>query len=297
VALTATAALAQSKSTESVTVTGTRERQAIRGFVQSFTTTSRITGKIARWEDGICPITVGLKPAFTKFISQHIRDIAAEAGAPVSKNPACENNIAVIFTNTPQALLNNIRKTEPLLLGLHDNSSQTDHASKMTRPIQAWYTTETRDLDGKSEVDSTKHSGPGLKIPCGTCGAGLHYMYLPYASAWHTNGTLLGNGMHTALYDVVIVADPTKLSDDEVGTLADYIALLALSQITSLDTCQSLPSIVNLLAPDCPARTDSSTGNDLAWLKGLYKMSPSATLNVQQDEVSYQMQQTLDGKQ
>lgn len=36
--------------------------------------------------------------------------------------------------------------------------------------------------------------------------------------------------------------------------------------------------------------------NDVAWLKGLYKMSPAATLNVQQDEVSYQMQQSLEGK-
>ena len=96
---------------------------------------------------------------------------------------------------------------------------------------------------------------------------------------------------------MVIVADPTRLSDDEVGTLADYIALLALSQITSLDTCQTLPSIANLLTPNCPAKADALTGNDLAWLKGLYKMSPAATLNVQQDELSYRTQQSLEGKQ
>ena len=291
------AADAQPKpATESVTVTGTKDHQAIRRFVQSFTTTSRITGKLPRWEDGVCPITVGLKPAFTKFISQRIRDVGAEAGAPVSKDPTCENNIAVIFTKTPQALLDNIHKSTPMLLGYHDNSSETDRAATMTRPIQAWYTTQTRDMDGKTEIDRARHTGMGLRIPCDMCGVN-RYIYVPDATAYHATGTRLGDGMSTALYDVVIVADPTRLSDDEVGTLADYIALLALSQITSLDTCQTLPSIANLLTPNCPAKADTLTGNDLAWLKGLYKMSPAATLNVQQDEVSYQMQQSLEGKQ
>ena len=295
VALTATAALAQPSKppTESVTVTGTKDRQAIRGFVQSFTTTSRITGKLARWEDGVCPITVGLKPLFTRYISQRIRDVAAQAGAPVNKDPTCENNIAVIFTTTPQGLLDNIRKTAPMLLGYHDNNSQLEQVATVTRPIQAWYTVETSDLDGSKYVDSARHNGYGLKIPIGPD----RFIYLPDARAWHTSGLRLGDGLQSALYDVVIVADPTRLSDDEVGTLADYIALLALSQITSLDTCQTLPSIANLLTPNCPAKADTLTGNDLAWLKGLYKMSPAATLNVQQDEVSYQMQQSLEGKQ
>jgi hypothetical protein len=287
---------AQPKSaTESVTVTSTKSRQAIRGFVQSFTAPSRITGKLARWEDGVCPVTVGLKPAFTKFISQRIREVAAQAGAPVNSNAACENNIAVIFTKTPQALLDNIHKSTPMLLGYHDNSAQTDRAATMTRPIQAWYTTQTRDMDGKSEIDQAKHTGMGLRLPCDACGPN-GYIYVPDADAWHTTGMHLGDGLHTSLYDVVVIADPTKLSDYEMGPLADYIALLALSQITSLDNCQTLPSIVNLLAANCAAKADALTGNDLAWLKGLYKMSPAANLGVQQDEVSYQMQQSLEGK-
>jgi len=93
-----------------------------------------------------------------------------------------------------------------------------------------------------------------------------------------------------------IVADPTKLAYYEVGALADYIALLALSQLVSLDICQALSSIVNLLAPGCAQKPNALTDNDLAYLRGLYKMGPGRTARVQQDEIAYQMEQALKGK-
>jgi hypothetical protein len=92
---------------------------------------------------------------------------------------------------------------------------------------------------------------------------------------------------------VLIVAEPAKLLDYEVGTLADYIAMLALSQIQSLDSCQELPSILNLLVPDCSRTAKSITSGDLAYLRALYKMTPTANFHVQRGEMMYQMGQTL----
>ncbi|HEX2759195.1 MAG TPA: hypothetical protein VHM27_01730, partial [Rhizomicrobium sp.] len=54
-------ALAQPKPGDSVTVTGAKDPLTVRRFVETFTAPTRITGKIARWEVGVCPITVGLK--------------------------------------------------------------------------------------------------------------------------------------------------------------------------------------------------------------------------------------------
>ena len=65
--LAASTALAQpSRATvESVTVTGAKSRAVLRKFVQGFAAPARVSGKLARWEDGVCPVTVGLKPQFT----------------------------------------------------------------------------------------------------------------------------------------------------------------------------------------------------------------------------------------
>jgi hypothetical protein len=62
--------------------------------------------------------------------------------------------------------------------------------------------------------------------------------------------------------------------DYEIGSIADYISMLALTQLNSLDTCQQLPSIVNMLAPGCDRKSNALTDSDTAYLRGLYKMSP-----------------------
>ena len=78
----------------------------------------RCTGKIARWERRICPLVVGQNPHFTTFITQRIKYVALAAGAPVDTEASCTPNIEIVFTTTPQALLDNVRKTDPRLSGL-----------------------------------------------------------------------------------------------------------------------------------------------------------------------------------
>jgi hypothetical protein len=283
------------QQTESVTVTGARSRQVLDQFVQSFAAPTRMTGKLARWEDGVCPITVGLKPAFTKFISARVKDVAAQVGAPVNGHGDCKPNIEIVFTTAPQGLLDNIRKKQDAFLGYADNDAQRDALAKVSRPIQGWYLTASRDLRGNTLVDSAKALPTEITLPD-------PYHNPPFITvltkqgAMSVTGGRLGDGMRSSLYHVIIVADPNKLVDHEVGTLADYIALLALSQLSRLDACQPLPSIVNLLAKDCARNAVTLTENDLGYLRGLYAMGPGRNLRGQEDAIAFQMQQQLDGK-
>jgi len=89
------------------------------------------------------------------------------------------------------------------------------------------------------------------------------------------------------------VAEPAKLFDHEVGSLADYAALLALSQPVALETCQELPSISNLLAQGCTAAAAHITDGDLAYLRGLYKMPEGYGLAAQINQLNYQMTKVL----
>jgi hypothetical protein len=50
---------------------------------------------------------------------------------------------------------------------------------------------------------------------------------------------------------------------------------------------------VNLLVPDCSRTSKTLTSGDFAYLRGLYKISPSATFRGQRREIEYQMGQAL----
>ena len=282
---------------ETVTVTGTRSREVLHDFVQSFAAPTRLTGKIARWMDGICPVAAGLPSGFTNFAIRRLKDVAGKVGTPVDGNASCKPNIEIVFTTTPQALLDNIKKNQSALLGYYDNASQRDRLATVTRPIQALYATATRDLHGKIQVDSSKTMGEGLEVwlPCPIT-PGVCLMHLPNANAYAVTGSRLGDGLRSSFHHVIVVADPTKLAGTEMGALADYIAMLALTQLESLDTCQQLPSIVNMLAQNCEKKSNALSENDLAYLHGLYKMSPDMAPGIQKDQVSYQMERDLTGR-
>jgi hypothetical protein len=284
------AGLAQpsSRPVENVTVTGTRDRQVLEKFVQTFAAPARISGKLVRWQDGICPVTVGLKPQFAQFITQHLKDVAAQAGAPVNNRAGCKPNIEIVFTTTPQALADRMRRQHRDFLGYHDSRAQADALAKVTNPIQAWYTTATRDLRGKQVLDSARLQGTG-----DTPAAGSGMSSMIWSSA-EVTGARIGDGKSGAFYHVIIAAEPARLEQYEIGTLADYIAMMALTQLNSLDVCQPLASIINLLAPGCEHTAAQMTASDMAFLKGLYRMTIGRNRAAQEDEVVFRMQS--DGK-
>ena len=286
--------------TESVTIIATKPgEETIRNFVETRTVPTRIVGKMARWRQGVCPLTVGLGDKYAQFITQRIRDIASAVGAPVATAP-CKVNVEIVFTTAPQGLMDNVRKTGPVFLGYHDNSRQADELAKVTHPIQAWYTTQSLDYDGAGQVDRGMcNSTETLNtLPIQVSGdmqqpQGFVQLTLPCATIMHSNGSRLANGYESGLYNVLVVAEPAKLFDYEMGTLADYITMMVLAQPASLDSCQDLPSISNLMAKGCASMPSKITDGDLAYLKGLYKVPKGYSLGAQQNEMRYEMQKTL----
>ena len=283
---------------ESVTVTGTKSREVIGNFTKSFATPTMLTGKIARWERGVCPVAVGQKPSFTRFITQRIKYVAIAVGAPVNTEASCTPNIEVVFTTTPQALLDNVRKNEAVYLGYAISSAQLDALAIVTRPIQAWYTTETVDLIGKRQLDSGRPPESGgvtmaseLVMPSSRASGAPTTMANAYRA--RSTGNRIDGGIHSGFNHIMIVVDTTKVADQTVVLLADYISMLALTQLNSLDVCQQLPSIVNLLAADCSHAVEGLTQFDLAYLQGVYKMGAGKSLALQRNDIADAMTDTL----
>ena len=269
---------------ETVVVTGQKDAdQAVHDFIQSYAKPTPLMGKMARWSRGapLCPNATGLTPEFDAFIITRIRQVAELVGAPLQANLFCKPNMAVLFTTKPQAVLDVVRAEKPALVGYH-SVAQMEAMTRITHPVQAWYATATRDYNGFLRLDDAQAFDDCV----------LTYGLMSCSAA--SMGTRVKDGIHSEIAAVTVVADMTKITGLPIGALADYIAMLALSQTQTFESCLPLASIANLLTANCDAnKAQGLTDADLAFLKALYDIDPDVLGNFQTSEVSKEMRDNL----
>jgi beta-lactamase regulating signal transducer with metallopeptidase domain len=114
-------------------------------------------------------------------------------------------------------------------------------ARTITQPIQAWYVSN-----------------------------GLDLAHDPVPGNWGAEG----------FRNVLIIVDLRRAGTERLGVIADYVAMLALSQPGAPDHCQALPSITDLFAGPCPSRAPPAalTPADAAYLTALYSDPPKLSL-------------------
>ena len=276
-----------SSAVENVIVTAPRLRpeKALDNFIIAHAAPSPALDKIARWQTGICPLTIGLPAKLNRYVTERIVRVAMTVGAPLESREPCRPNILVLATSQPQGLLDFVRTKRPALLGFHYKSRAAKLAT-MRLPIQAWYGTATEDFRGFVHADLPQlsfdmGSGPGFPINGGVS----------------VSGNRTGNGLTSQFTTAIIVVDTTKIAGQEIGPLSDYIAMLALSQGQYYDTCQDIPTITNLMASGCGAemKPTAITDIDVTYLRGLYKMNPGLNYRGQRGSIAFQMKKTLGG--
>ncbi|HVW74171.1 MAG TPA: hypothetical protein VHC39_11070 [Rhizomicrobium sp.] len=262
-----------------------RTERALDNFIIDHAAQTRLVGKIARWKAGICPITIGLADKFDTYITQRIIKVAMAAGAPLSKDEPCRPNVLVLATPQAQKLMDFVRAKRPALLGFHYRSQAQDIAT-MRRPVQAWYSTATEDFDGFITAD----------LPSGDLGYGVMSSQ-GQVPRLRVSGSRSGNGLKSEFTAAIVVIDTTKIAGQEIGPIADYIAMLALSQGQYYDTCQNVPTITNLTAGACgpEMKPDAMTDVDLTYLRGLYKMAPDGNYLGERASIAYEMKKDLGG--
>ncbi len=138
--------------TESVTVTGSR--RVLHDFTKTFAAPTPVTGKMARWERRLCPRVMGQNAHYTQFITQRVKYVALAANAPVDTAASCTPNIEIVFTTTPQDLLDTVSKDDQHYLGYFSSVAEKKALATVTRPIQAWYATESTDVRGRRRLDT-----------------------------------------------------------------------------------------------------------------------------------------------
>src|SRR4029077_10011665 len=148
----------ESQPLDEVTVTAGRlydrntlDRQIIPRFVESHAQLNPKIEQIGRWATPLCPVVLGLQPVYADLISHRILDDAAGVGAPYRVGP-CKPNVEILFTPTPQAQVDSLRKRSPFIFGYNERSPED--VTRFARAVQAWYVTGSRGPDGVWQLDS-----------------------------------------------------------------------------------------------------------------------------------------------
>lgn len=251
-----------------------RARDKIVGeFIGGYVTESP-SEQVTRWSENVCPQTSGLPGVLNDMVTARVRQVAATVGAPAKADADCRPNLFIVFAVDPQAVIDNVRRKVPEALGFHYVHDRP-RISRVVRPVQAWYATETEDLNGFKELDTSEFGGTR-----------------------HVLGTRLSQGWRSGLASVIVTVDLKVVGGTDLGSLSDYIAMLSLSQMDSPEACKALPSIANLMSTDCGSerKTAAITESDIAYLKAVYWMSPTKFINGQRGDIAFRMKQILDGR-
>ena len=268
------------KPLDTVVVTGKRPpdqnliRTVIAPFVRAHAARDRLSGLLLRQPPtGICPVTSGLSPAFNAFVTRRIVEVAKMVGAVVQPEVKCRPNVQVLFAIDPQGTVDALAGgAGEVMLGFHFVGERRGLVH-VSRPIQAWYVTGT--ISDTGEENAQLIAPDGRASPGGSVDIDDPYGQTPYAGT----GSKLHPRNSSQIVSVLIVADLNQLDGHEIGPVSDYIAMLALSQAQSLDTCGPLPSILDLMAADCQGRPapQSLTDGDIAFMKALYAADITST--------------------
>jgi hypothetical protein len=260
---------------ETVIVTGKKPSDqkslddVVRAFVDAHAKYSPKIDQLTRWVTPVCPEVRNLPGGYGDFITKRIKAIAASVGAP-TKEP-CKLDIEIIFSADPQAILDKVAASDERLLGYHF-VHDTNNAAKVTQPIQAWYVTSTSNAL-KTYIDDPYH-----QTPSGTL------------------GTRFSHGLYSVFNHILIIVNTDKVAGYPIGPVADYIAMLALSQAEAPDNCNDLDSILDYMAPNCTQKPESLTVADKTYLEGLYHMDKWDIGSLQKSNISEHMQDDMSGK-
>jgi len=236
--------------------------------------------QITRWRDPVCVQVLGLPDDQDALIKTRIEDVATSLGLP-KVHTDCPANVEILFTDQPQAMMDAVWKRREQLLGYYHRHDGV-RLKKVTRPIQAWYVTATLG-ESAYPVDPARPlevvDDPDNLMPIG-CGINHNFTAC----------------LQSVLKNVLVVADKKALEGKDAGMLSDYLVMLTLAQPKTLDGCNALPSVVDVLATSaCAGREapDGLTPSDAAYLTALYKADPEGKKMAAEGDIANRMARIL----
>ncbi len=256
-ALVLAEAAAAAEHLQEVTVTAQRANLAkrITAFVSKITGPP-FEGGLPLWGQPVCPLVSGLSQEQGEFIVGRISEIARAGGVPLA-GEECHPSLYVLVNRQPQELLKAMAKhdfgftfgicTEPMDgTPIMPSHIVIDEFISKPGPVRVLYRDTPTGPYGVRPTVSAAKFGP--MTYSGDTWAG--------GSSWY-------------VFRVFVIVDGSQLKGVTLGQLADYAALVGLTEIKPADGLADAPTILQLFngTQTAPA---GMTEWDRAFLKSLY---------------------------
>jgi hypothetical protein len=221
---------------------------------------------VVRWPSNICVGVAGVPPDQASAVTSRIIAVAAAAGLYADTSHLAQNN----WQYNGKCKTPNIRvvftvdpqRTLDQFVALQpklrdEQTSAGGSSATVTQPIQAWYQTI-----GPLDIGDDR-ADPDRRL----------------------------------LNSVLVIVDGRQTAGFRLGVLADYVAMMSLSEPRALGRCNVLPSVTDLFAGSCNGRAAPAglAEADTAYLAALYAKTREADAESRQTVVGADMARVLIG--
>jgi hypothetical protein len=272
------AAAAPGETSVPIVVTGTKHR-----YARTVTELRRIArapeGVYPRFETRVCPLALGLSPAFARAVEREVANVARRVGAPVAGG-SCRPNLTLIVADDGAGAIRAVQRRMPNLFQTL-SGAELEALKGELGPVWTWYEYDQKRRDGAPVEHASLLEGNPPK---------------PLSPHAYINRNVemsrLSMPVRLDIMLAFVVIDSRAAEGLSVRQLGDGTAMMGLSmvnarQIPALSRATTLQLFTDAAAR---GRIEGLTDFDLAYLSSLYSGEPGRAAEQQAGEMAARIQ-------
>jgi hypothetical protein len=242
-------------------------------------------GRLARWDQPICPVVAGLPADFDTFVIKRIRAAATQVGANVAPE-ACNLNIAILITPHPAEVARKLADFKARQWATNRwplDKTKLEAFASSKDPVRWLYVSDTTQTSGGNVATPASIAAGGDVL------AAIFKSALPSAPQFdRVTSSRLHPAGDEAFSRIVIVVDANRIAGLSAGQVADYLAMASLAQVRAESSFAGTDTVLNLFAPgfDAGHRPAGLTHWDLDYLTALYGSDGQTTYSAQVSHIA-----------
>lgn len=246
---------------EGVTIDGSVLREVVTDFVEEVGVAQR-DQNLARWDRRICVGVVNMAPRFAQALVDQVSAVAMVVGLNPG-DPGCRPNVLILADSNGDALASALVAQDPQVFrpdigNTNMGQAALAHFQTSGAPVRWWQVTYTRTAE------------------------------------FGVTASRIRDSHEEAMGHVIIILDTSRIGSVSFASLADYVSMVALSQVDPQIDARAYDSVFNLFAENA-SRTQRMTDWDLAYLRALYAMrGDAASPDRQQREIAFALRRELE---
>jgi len=250
-----------------VTIEAQREalRRRVNGFVEGITHNPRYyEGAIPRWRAPLCFAVAGLPDEEGALVLARLSQIAASAGARVARRN-CEYNFYLVLTSDPDQLIKRIYRGSHSVFDRDAGMPAIRRFLSPSNPeaVRVWH----------NAAITSRHDMPTSEDA--SCGAISADNRAPPVSCQY-EASRLARGDVWGLTLAFVIVDTNRSQGLSYVQLADYAAMVGLTDVEIDPDVGNAPTILRLFAESPESRPAGLTAWDRAFLDALYHTDESS---------------------